>query len=92
MRKGLLMVFAAAMWTAPTAAADSGSSAAPTPPAPVISTGGQVSGTSQGSSCGDRQPQKFAPTATSNPYAWAEPDWPGFFTINTPQSSGGCSR
>jgi hypothetical protein len=91
MRKLVALVFAAGMWLAPPALADS-STAAPAPPAPVISTGGEISGTSQGSSCGNRQTQKYTPAATSNPYGWAEPDWPGFATVNSPAPSSGCSR
>jgi hypothetical protein len=90
MRRLVVLMFAAGMWLAPPAFADDGDSSS-TPP-PVISTGGKISGTNQGSSCGNRQTQKFGPVATSNPYGWAQPDWPGFFTVNAPTPSSGCSR
>jgi hypothetical protein len=91
MRRLVVLMFAAGMWLAPPAFADDGDSTS-TPPPPVISTGGKISGTNQGSSCGNRQTQKFGPVATSNPYGWAQPDWPGFFTVNAPTPSSGCSR
>lgn len=63
------------------------------PPTPVISRGGNLSGSDQGSSCMAPPAQRYAPTPGSNPYAWAEPDWPGFFTVTTPvPGTPGCSR
>lgn len=81
-----------ALTTAGTASADTGTPATPTP---VIGTGGNVSGSDQGNSCANRPPVRFTPAQGSNPYAWAEPDWPGFFVVTTPTpgiSIAGCSR
>lgn len=62
-------------------------------PTPVIGTGGNISGSQQGISCITAPAQRFTPTAGSNPYAWAEPDWPGFFAVATPApSASNCSR
>lgn len=62
------------------------------PASPVIGTGGNTSGTDPGSGCVTRSSPKFTPTQTSSPFAWAEPDWPGFATVDTPTSGSGCSR
>lgn len=62
-------------------------------PTPVISRGGNLSGSDQGSSCVAPPAQRYSPAAGSNPYGWAEPDWPGFFAVVTPvPSTPGCSR
>lgn len=67
---------------------------APPTPAPVIGTGGEQSGSDPGSSCvSSLLPQRFVPAPGSNPYAWAQPDWPGFFVITTPvPGAATCSR
>lgn len=66
----------------------------PTPPTPtpVIGTGGNTSGTSPGSGCMARTPQKFTPADPGNPNAWANPDWPGWAPIVVPTPGNGCSR
>ena len=92
MRKLVVLAFAAGMWLAPPALADSGSTPTPTPPA-ILSTGGPVTGTNQGSSCFGRSGQAQAPASRTDPLWWVEQnDWPKNAQITAPQPSMGCSR
>jgi hypothetical protein len=67
---------------------------APTPPSPaVLSTGGAVTGTNQGSSCSGRSGQVQTPGARTDPLWWVEEnDWPQNAPFTAPGVSLGCSR
>jgi hypothetical protein len=83
----------AGIWLAPTALAQPTTpTPAPTPPG-ILSTGGAVTGTNQGSSCSGRSGQVQAPATRTDSLWWVEEnDWPENAPRTAPQPSVGCSR
>jgi hypothetical protein len=81
----------AAIWLAPPAMAQP-PTPTPTPP-PINATGGQVTGTNQGSSCVGRSGQAQTPATRTDSLWWVEEnDWPENAPRTAPQSGVGCSR
>ena len=93
--KTAAVLIIAGIWLAPPALADPTTTApTPTPTPPILSTGGAVTGTNQGSSCSGRSGQLQAPATRTNPLWWVNQlDYPPNPPITVPGFGGvGCSR
>jgi hypothetical protein len=83
----------AGIWLAPPALAQpTTTTPTPTPP-PILSTGGAVTGTNQGSSCSAQSGQLQAPATRTDSLWWVEEnDWPRNALRTAPEPGVECSR